>query len=99
MNGSLTHDGTGLHSIYVDDESYDAGHGKAFETYGFETSQPEAIVVVRPDQCKQNTKQVVVGSNISNTSTDIAKICGFEDAEAVGDFFRGFMYNKTPNGT
>lgn len=89
---------TGLHAVYVDDESYDAGHGKAFEKYGFETSQPEAIVVVRPDQCKQ-TKNPLYGNRIPNTCADIAKICGFEDVEAVGDFFRGFMYHETPNGT
>lgn len=85
--------------MYVDDESYDAGHGKAFETYGFETNRPEAIVVVRPDQCKQLPTHPLYERNISNTFIDVAKICGFEDVEAVGDFFRGFMYSKTPNGS
>ncbi|KAI1484871.1 FAD binding domain-containing protein [Biscogniauxia mediterranea] len=39
-----------LHKVFVDDESYDSGHGHAFEKYGIDPSRNDAIVVVRPDQ-------------------------------------------------
>ncbi|KAJ5559195.1 hypothetical protein N7461_003167 [Penicillium sp. DV-2018c] len=38
-----------LHKIYYDDESYNHGHGHAYEYLGIEPAQG-AIVVVRPDQ-------------------------------------------------
>ena len=40
-----------LHKIYIDDESYNSGHGHAYEFYGVD-EQEGATVVVRPDQCK-----------------------------------------------
>ena len=38
------------HKIYYDDESYNQGHGRAYEFLGINPSQG-AIVIVRPDQC------------------------------------------------
>jgi phenol 2-monooxygenase len=40
-----------IHKTLVDDESYNSGHGKAYEFYGVD---PElgAITIVRPDQCE-----------------------------------------------
>lgn len=38
-----------LHKVFVDDESYNSGHGKAYERYGVDVSEG-AIAVVRPDQ-------------------------------------------------
>lgn len=39
-----------LHKMYYDDESYNKGHGHAYDFLGI---GPEgAIVIVRPDQCK-----------------------------------------------
>jgi hypothetical protein len=40
-----------LHKIYYDDESYNHGHGHAYEYLGIDPVQG-AIVIVRPDQCK-----------------------------------------------
>ncbi|KFY01163.1 hypothetical protein O988_02882 [Pseudogymnoascus sp. VKM F-3808] len=37
-----------LHKVYFDDESYNSGHGKAYECYGIEPSKG-AVVIVRPD--------------------------------------------------
>lgn len=37
------------HKIFVDDESYNSGHGKAYEFYGVDPKKG-AMVVVRPDQ-------------------------------------------------
>ncbi|KAI0593276.1 FAD binding domain-containing protein [Biscogniauxia sp. FL1348] len=39
-----------LHKVLVDDESYDSGHGHAFEAYGIDINRNEVIVLVRPDQ-------------------------------------------------
>jgi phenol 2-monooxygenase len=39
-----------LHKVYFDDESYNSGHGKAYECYGIEPSKG-AVVIVRPDHC------------------------------------------------
>ena len=38
------------HKIYYDDESYNQGHGRAYEFLGINPNQG-AIVIVRPDQC------------------------------------------------
>jgi hypothetical protein len=40
-----------LHKVYVDDESYNSGHGRAYEFYGVDPVQG-AVVIVRPDQCE-----------------------------------------------
>ena len=53
-----------VHKIFFDDESYNSGHGKAYDFLGI---QPEigAIVIVRPDQresswwCVQRAKLVL----------------------------------------
>ncbi|PGH14778.1 hypothetical protein AJ79_02794 [Helicocarpus griseus UAMH5409] len=37
-----------LHKTYVDDESYNSGHGHAYEFYGVDASRG-ALVIVRPD--------------------------------------------------
>ncbi|KAF2811038.1 2-polyprenyl-6-methoxyphenol hydroxylase [Mytilinidion resinicola] len=38
-----------LHKIFIDDESYNSGHGKAYEAYGVDV-QKGALAIVRPDQ-------------------------------------------------
>ncbi|KAJ4422623.1 hypothetical protein N0V82_002742 [Gnomoniopsis sp. IMI 355080] len=38
-----------LHKVFVDDASYNSGHGHAFDTIGI-SSQQTTVVVVRPDQ-------------------------------------------------
>jgi phenol 2-monooxygenase len=37
--------------VFVDDESYNSGHGHAFDTIEVD-HEAITIVVVRPDQCK-----------------------------------------------
>ncbi|OBT98270.1 hypothetical protein VE01_03135 [Pseudogymnoascus verrucosus] len=37
-----------LHKVYFDDESYNSGHGKAYEFYGIEPSKG-TVAIVRPD--------------------------------------------------
>jgi phenol 2-monooxygenase len=41
-----------LHKIYYDDNSYNDGHGHAYEYLGIDPTQG-ALIIVRPDQCKQ----------------------------------------------
>lgn len=41
----------GLHKVFVDDESYNSGHGHAFDTIAVD-HEAITIVVVRPDQCE-----------------------------------------------
>jgi len=38
-----------LHKIFVDDESYNSGHGMAYKFYGVNPKHG-AIAIVRPDQ-------------------------------------------------
>ena len=38
-----------LHKIFVDDESYNHGHGRAYETLGI-SKERGASIIVRPDQ-------------------------------------------------
>ncbi|KFY78691.1 hypothetical protein V499_02184 [Pseudogymnoascus sp. VKM F-103] len=38
-----------LHKTFIDHESYNSGHGKAYELYGIDTEQG-AVAIVRPDQ-------------------------------------------------
>lgn len=40
----------GLHKVFVDDESYNSGHGHAFDTLGVD-HDAITTVIVRPDQC------------------------------------------------
>jgi hypothetical protein len=40
-----------LHKTYVDDESYNSGHGNAYEFYGINPKEG-ALIIARPDQCK-----------------------------------------------
>ena len=35
--------------MYIDDESYNSGHGHAYETLGIDV-QAGAVIIVRPDQ-------------------------------------------------
>jgi hypothetical protein len=38
-----------LHKIFIDDESYNSGHGHAYEFYDVDPAKG-AVVIVRPDQ-------------------------------------------------
>jgi hypothetical protein len=46
-----------LHKTFIDDESYNSGHGKAYEFYGVDPKEG-AVVTVRPDQCACFTLQI-----------------------------------------
>ena len=40
-----------LFKVYADDESYNSGHGHAYEAYGVDPKKG-ALVIVRPDHCE-----------------------------------------------
>lgn len=40
-----------LHKIYFDDESYNRGHGRAYDFLGINPREG-ALIIVRPDQCE-----------------------------------------------
>ncbi|KAL9619664.1 MAG: hypothetical protein Q9160_005770 [Pyrenula sp. 1 TL-2023] len=40
-----------LHKVFVDEESYNSGHGHAYEHYGIDEGDG-AVVIVRPDHCE-----------------------------------------------
>lgn len=40
-----------LFKVYADDESYNSGHGHAYEAYGIDPAKG-ALVIVRPDHCE-----------------------------------------------
>jgi hypothetical protein len=46
-----------LHKTFIDDESYNSGHGKAYEFYGVDPREG-AVAIVRPDQCACFTLQI-----------------------------------------
>ena len=43
---------TDLHKVFIDDESYNSGHGHAFDTLGVDP-KTITVVAIRPDQCKR----------------------------------------------
>jgi len=49
---------TDLHKTFVDDESYNSGHGHAYQFYGVDPTVG-AIAIIRPDQCKNPNLNVV----------------------------------------
>ena len=40
-----------LHKVFFDDESYNSGHGKAYDFYKVDIEKG-AMVIVRPDHCE-----------------------------------------------
>lgn len=83
-----------LHKVYFDDESYNSGHGKAYEFYGIEPSRG-AVAIVRPDHCRYSPflfspDYVGAWKDTALMEIDISMITKIENHEAIGDFFRGF---------
>jgi phenol 2-monooxygenase (NADPH) len=75
-----------LHKTFIDDESYNSGHGKAYEFYGVDPREG-AVAIVRPDQC---TCASPFKSKCANASPDVSMVTAIDNYEAIGDFFKGF---------
>jgi hypothetical protein len=50
MNGTDNLSQLDLHKVYFDDESYNSGHGNAYQIYGIDPLKG-AVAIVRPDHC------------------------------------------------
>jgi hypothetical protein len=48
---ALTESALDLLKTFVDDDSYNSGHGHAYEKYGIGVEEG-AVVIVRPDHCE-----------------------------------------------
>lgn len=75
-----------LHKTFIDDESYNSGHGKAYEFYGVDPREG-AVAIVRPDQCTCFTP---FKSKPADASPDVSMVAAIDNHEAIGDFFKGF---------
>lgn len=74
-----------IHKVFVDDESYNHGHGKAYETYDINPKKG-AMVIVRPDQCE--CLHFSFRYNII-TPTDVSMVVEIENHQAIHNFFAG----------
>lgn len=57
----------GLLNIFIDDQSYNSGHGHAYDAYGVKPNDG-ALVVIRPDQCKSQIPDPLRISNFHITN-------------------------------
>lgn len=79
-----------LNNVFVDDESYNSGHGHAYEVYGC-SENTGAMVIVRPDQ----RECLPLSSQQSRIHThgfpDVSAIIGIEEHDVLEDFFARFL--------
>lgn len=84
----------------MDDESYNSGHGHAYEKYGIDVEEG-AVAIVRPDQCKLLPPKYVL-SVFANSLADVSIVTALDDHGAIDDFFESFALRPTqsvhPNG-
>jgi hypothetical protein len=76
------------HKIFFDDESYNDGHGHAYDVYGINPGRG-AVVVVRPDQCKATFLPRYLQFE-ELTAKDVSLVVDSTNIEAVGRFFHGW---------
>ena len=81
-----------MHKVYIDDESYNSGHGRAYEFYGVDPLQG-AVVIVRPDQCEFFSSDFCL-SRLTQ-SLDVSMVLPFEEKvghehQVIGNFFSRF---------
>lgn len=93
-----------LHKVFIDDESYNSGHGHAYEKYGID---PEigATVIVRPDQCNCYLTRwpfAVYSSEVSQligVLADVSKVIPIDDTQGIGELFDRFVVPQEQTGT
>lgn len=79
-----------IHKTFVDDESYNSGHGKAYEFYGVDL-KVGAVAIVRPDQCKPLMKTT---ENRTDSCIDVSLVTAMDEHELIGKFFDGFAVGR-----
>lgn len=93
---------TALTKVFADEESYNSGHGHAYEAFGVDP-QRGALVVVRPDHCMLRERPLdscplndclvllVTGADTSFLPSDVAKVASLDEADSIGEFFESFL--------
>lgn len=76
-----------LHKIYFDTESYNSGHGHAYDFYGIDPDVG-ALVIVRPDQCEWREWMSVI---IADMDVDVSLVTGLDNRDSLGNFFDAFL--------
>lgn len=90
--------------MFSDEESYNSGHGHAYELYGVDPERG-ALVVVRPDHCKFVSSPLLFSDSTMappffrrdsslltrSVGIDVAKITTLDKANTLEQFFEGFM--------
>lgn len=83
-----------MHKVYIDDESYNSGHGQAYKFYGVDPEKG-ATAIVRPDQCKRFLKLDVCLLLFTDVQSDVSMVTGLGDYQDIKDFFLGFAIPST----
>jgi phenol 2-monooxygenase len=78
-----------LLKTFIDDNSYNSGHGHAYEKYGVSVEEG-AIVIVRPDHCESHALPLDEYLLTVRFHPDVSLITTLDDFAAIGDFFEGF---------
>lgn len=80
-----------LHKVFIDDESYNSGHGHAYEKYGVDVKNG-ALVILRPDQCSPLylSPQLLPCTFELTTRIDVSAVLDIDDHKQIHDFFAGF---------
>jgi phenol 2-monooxygenase len=72
----------------VDDESYNSGHGHAYEKYEIDVDEG-AMVVVRPDQCESIS--CLLHYSVVDVHLDVSLVTSLDDHEGLTRFYEGFV--------
>lgn len=89
---------TDINKVFVDDESYNSGHGRVYDTLGVDTVEG-AVVIVRPDGCKSRCLDCYCFQQLMN-DLDVSMVSSVDEHELIGDFFSGFLLKcNTPPRT
>lgn len=78
-----------LHKTFVDDESYNSGHGHAYEKYGVDVKEG-AVAVVRPDQCS-SPYTLIVDKADADAFLDVSLVTSLDDKHGLMSFFEGWV--------
>lgn len=83
----------------MDDDSYNSGHGHAYEKFGVDPEKG-ATVIVRPDQCMflQRSHSSAFDEPADLCFPDVSKVISIDATEQLGDFFDGFCVSRAQNG-
>lgn len=82
-----------LHKTFVDEESYNNGHGHGYEFWGVDKNVG-ALAIVRPDQCKSSHSCMMIKIDFPS---DVSMVSSISDYNGIGKFFGGFSTTPKPS--